>query len=102
MEDFGSRPVDGSNPLRFPDELKNALEKATVSFYVATSKKGELESFRKPMNAVIENKKIRHAHMPNITEQIMGEPKTSFKRITGTNSRMKGKTSIYESIGVKG
>jgi leucyl aminopeptidase (aminopeptidase T) len=73
MEDFGSRPDDGSAPLPFPAPIAQAMqdESVKVSFYVATTKKGELQSFRQKMLDLAENKKIRHAHMVNVTEEIM-------------------------------
>ncbi|MFP4401239.1 MAG: aminopeptidase [Candidatus Woesearchaeota archaeon] len=72
MEDYGKRDSKGINPLRFPDEMKDAILSSTVSIYCAGSMKNELKSFRKPMlEAVEKNEKLRHAHMPGITEQIM-------------------------------
>lgn len=72
MEKFGERPDDGSNPLKFPEEIAKELADADVSFYCAQGKAGELQSFRKPMIKVVEaNKKLRHAHMPGMNEELM-------------------------------
>lgn len=72
MEEFGERPDDGSHPLAFPDEIGGELAKADVSFYCASGKKGELQSFRTPMLSVVEaNPKLRHAHMPGIDDTLM-------------------------------
>ncbi len=72
MEDFGDRPDDGSTPLPFPKEIGEAMEDgAKVSFYCARGKKGELQSFRTPMIHIAEKQKLRHAHMPNITDLLM-------------------------------
>ena len=72
MESFGVRPEDGSNPLKFPDFLKEALSQTDVSFYVATCMPGELATFRSPMiKAVVANRNLRHAHMPDIDEKLM-------------------------------
>ncbi|HPW45865.1 MAG TPA: aminopeptidase [bacterium] len=73
MENYGSRPDDGSTPLRFPDEIADTLKNCTVSIYVAQGKKGELESFRIPMLKIVEEMKIRHGHMPNFIEAMMGQ-----------------------------
>lgn len=73
MEDFGSRPEDGSAPLAFPDEIGTALSQTQVSFYLAGGKMGELKSFRIPMLKIVENSIIRHGHMPNFTEEMMGQ-----------------------------
>jgi aminopeptidase len=72
MEDYGVRPEDGSNPLNFPEIIGEALKTANVSFYCAAGKKGELKSFRIPMLDIVEaNKKLRHAHMPGISQLLM-------------------------------
>lgn len=72
MEDFGERPNDGKNPLKFPAVIGAALKTADVSFYCASAKKGELQSFRMPMTKIVdENKKLRHAHMPKIDRVLM-------------------------------
>ena len=73
MENFGDRSEDGSNPLKFPKNIiGKAMDAADVSFYCASAKKGELASFRTPMNRhVEESSKLRHAHMPGITQLLM-------------------------------
>ncbi|MGV8121815.1 MAG: aminopeptidase [Candidatus Xenobiia bacterium LiM19] len=72
MEDFGVRPDDGSTPLPFPKEIGEAMEDgAKVSFYCARGKKGELQSFRTHMIHIAEKQRLRHAHMPNITDLLM-------------------------------
>ena len=73
MEDFGNRPDDGNNPLKFPEHIiGKALDTADVSFYCASAKKGELSSFRTPvMKHTQTNPKLRHAHMPGITRLLM-------------------------------
>lgn len=67
MEQFGKRPI------KFPQEIGEALSQAQASFYVAQSVKDELFMFRKPMFSIIDAKRIRHAHMIGINEQIMKE-----------------------------
>jgi len=72
MEDYGVRPDDGSNPLVFPEVIGAEMADADVSFYCASGKKGELQSFRIPMiNFVEKNAKLRHAHMPGINDTLM-------------------------------
>jgi aminopeptidase len=66
MEDFGARPIP------FPRKIAKALEAADVSVYAAQGAKGELQTFRQPMLAVIDdNPKLRHAHMIGISARIM-------------------------------
>jgi len=68
MEDFGRRP------LRFPEQIGQALTRANIAFFAAQDVKGELQTFRGPMLEVVEaNKNLRFAHMGGINEQIMKE-----------------------------
>lgn len=72
MEDFGPRPDDGSTPLPLPDEIVEALGGADVSFFAATSKKGEVQTFRLPLiKVVLASDRLRHGHMPGITDELM-------------------------------
>ncbi len=72
MECYGDRPEDGSDPLKFPDIMGDALKEANVSFYCADARKGELKSFRTPMLECVEaNKKLRHGHMPKVDKLLM-------------------------------
>ncbi len=73
MEDFGARSEDGKAPLRFPSEIGEAMSGAQVSFYIAQGKPGELQSFRIPMIAKVEEHEIRHGHMPGFTEIMMSQ-----------------------------
>ncbi len=72
LEHYGDRPDDGSNPLRLPDEMVEALEDADVSFFAASGKKGEVGSLRLPLtDLVLASKTLRHAHMPGISDELM-------------------------------
>jgi aminopeptidase len=72
MDEFGDRPDDGSRPLQFPGIVGQALRSATVSIYAASSKRGELKSFRNPMlDRVESNPALRHAHMLDVTQEVM-------------------------------
>lgn len=73
MEDFGPRPTDGVNTIKFPEKIGEALSQAQVSFYIAQGKKGELQTFRMPMLKVVEQKNLRHGHMPGFTEIMMSQ-----------------------------
>jgi len=72
MEDFGPRPEDGKNPLPFPKQIDDALKTAQVSFYIAAGKPGELQTFRMPLTRKVDEYRVRHAHMPNFIEKMMG------------------------------
>jgi leucyl aminopeptidase (aminopeptidase T) len=72
MEDYGARPPDGSDPLKFPAEIGEYLKGSQASIYAADRFKGELESFRNPMLRLIESLgHVRHAHMPAIKDELM-------------------------------
>lgn len=72
MEDFGTRPEDGSTPLPFPSAIAQAMEQSDISVYAATGKQGELASFRIPMIGVVQNSgRIKHGHMPDVTEEAL-------------------------------
>jgi aminopeptidase len=72
MEDFGDRPDDGSDPLRLPEAIIEALRETEVSFFAATGKKGELATFRWPLYRLVQaTPGLRHGHMPGISDEIM-------------------------------
>ena len=67
MEDYGSRPM-----LELPEPIRQALERADASIYAGQPKAGEL-AFRRALTAVVDRRKIRHAHMVSISRQVMCE-----------------------------
>jgi aminopeptidase len=72
LEDFGERPEDGSRPLELHEVIAAALGAADVSFFAATGKKGEVGSLRLPLiDVVYDTPKLRHGHMPGISEELM-------------------------------
>lgn len=73
MENFGPRPQHGRAPLRFPGEIRGAMANAQASFYIASKRPGELSSFRVPMTVAVEKYKLRHAHMPGFTQEMMSQ-----------------------------
>ncbi|MFH1830834.1 MAG: aminopeptidase [Pseudomonadota bacterium] len=73
MEEIGSRPEDGIDPQIFPKAIEIAMSNAQASFYMAGEREGEGSSFRRPMVAAIKKHKLRHAHMPGLTREIMSQ-----------------------------
>jgi len=72
LEHYGDRPDDGSNPLPLPAAIVEALQHGDVSFFAATAKKGEVGSLRLPLtDLALASDRLRHAHMPGITDQLM-------------------------------
>src|SRR6266404_5959917 len=63
----------GQRPLQFmPEMILEDLSMSQVSIFAAQSQPGELTA-RREMTAVVDQHKIRHAHMVNINRQIMLE-----------------------------
>ena len=67
LEDLAPRPLTA-----FPEAIAAAMRRATVSCFAASAQPGELKA-RIAMTAVANEKKLRHAHMVNITPRIMRE-----------------------------
>jgi aminopeptidase len=67
LEDLAERPLKD-----LPPEIIEDLETSQVSMFAVQAQKNELHS-RMQMTDVVNRKKIRHAHMVNINQQIMME-----------------------------
>lgn len=67
IEDYTERPSP-----EMPKQILDDLAKSQVSIYCAKAGTGELKS-RIQMTSVVNKNKIRHAHMVNISKQIMCE-----------------------------
>jgi leucyl aminopeptidase (aminopeptidase T) len=65
LEDVAPRPL-----TEMPKPVLDDLETSEVSIFAAQAQANELRS-RMQMTAVVTRRKIRHAHMVNITKQIM-------------------------------
>ncbi len=64
-------PSYGGRPLKqMPDGLREAILKATVTFFVAGAREGELATLREPFLKLIKAK-ARHAHMVGVSNEIM-------------------------------
>jgi aminopeptidase len=67
LEELAPRPLTD-----LPPEIANDLETSQVSIFAVQAQLNELRS-RMQMTAVVNRRKIRHAHMVNINHQIMLE-----------------------------
>ncbi len=67
LEECARRPITD-----LPAPIAEALETADVSCFAAGALPGEL-AMRIPMTAIVNRRKIRHAHMVNISPRIMRE-----------------------------
>src|SRR5438270_3409292 len=67
LEELAARPLSG-----LPTEIAEDLETSHVSIFAVQVQTNELRS-RMQMTEIVNRRKIRHAHMVNITRQIMLE-----------------------------
>ena len=67
LENYAPRPLTG-----MPEAILKDLANSQVSIFCAQTQRGELGS-RIQMTAVVNNHRIRHGHMVNISRQIMLE-----------------------------
>jgi aminopeptidase len=65
LEELAPRPLD-----HMPAPILAELEKSQVSIFAAQAQRGELRSRMEMMN-VVNQRRLRHGHMVNITKEIM-------------------------------
>ncbi len=95
IEDYAPRPIK-----EMPGEILEDLRKSSVSIFAAAAHEGELKS-RIEMTAVVNEKKIRHAHMVNISKRIMLDGMTAdFKKIDELSQRLIEKARKAKTIKV--
>ncbi len=83
LENYSSRPLGD-----MPKPILEDLAQSQVSIFCAQSQTGELTS-RQQMTAVVNKHHIRHAHMVNITRQIMLEGmRADFREIDEHSQRL--------------
>lgn len=83
MEDYGPRPM-----LTLPEPVRAALERTDVSIYAGQPKTGEL-AFRRALTAIVDRRKIRHAHMVSISHRIMCEAmRADFNEVDAISQRV--------------
>ena len=83
LEDHAARPL-----LHMPQPVLDDLETSQVSVFAAQAQTGELAS-RMEMTAVVNRRRIRHAHMVNINRQIMLEGmRADFGRVDELSRRV--------------
>lgn len=93
---YGERPLDN-----FPQSIKEEVKKATATIWTAHSVKGELKTVRVPFfeNAVVGG---RHAHMVNITEEIMERAMgADYEKIAAFTEKINSKAKGSDVIRIK-
>ena len=82
-ENYASRPSPN-----MPERILEDLAQSQVSIFAAQSQRGELAA-RRDMTAVVDRHHIRHAHMVNITRQIMMEGmRADFREVDALSERL--------------
>jgi len=82
-ENYGSRPSP-----QMPKLILDDLAQSQVSIFAAQSQRGELAA-RRDMTEVVDRRHIRHAHMVNITRQIMMEGmRADFQDVDALSQRL--------------
>ena len=83
LENYADRPT-----RNMPQNILDDLATSQVSIFAAQSQPGEL-AMRRDMTAVVDRHHIRHAHMVNITRQIMLEGmRADFREIDALSQRL--------------
>jgi aminopeptidase len=83
LENYAARPL-----AAMPKAILEDLAQSQVSIFCAQSQTGELTS-RIQMTAVVDRHRIRHAHMVNITRQIMLEGmRADFREVDALSQRL--------------
>ena len=83
LEELARRPL-----VSLPQEIQEDLETSQVSLFVVQVRPNELHS-RMQMTAVVNRRKIRHAHMVNINRQIMLEGmRADFRKVDEISTKV--------------
>jgi leucyl aminopeptidase (aminopeptidase T) len=93
LEDYGERPM-----LELPAPVQKAFERADVSIYAAQPQPGELAS-RREMTAIVNRRRIRHAHMVYMTPRIMAEGmRADFDVVDAISTRVRDRAVKAERV----
>ncbi|MFI5144928.1 MAG: aminopeptidase [Ignavibacteria bacterium] len=93
LEDYSPRPI-----LEMPQEILDDLAKSQVSIFAANAHTGELKS-RIQMTTVVNEHKIRHGHMVNISKKIMMEGmRADFYKVDELSQKILEKAKRAKSI----
>ena len=83
LEDLSPRPLAG-----LPQEIADDMETSDVSIFAVRVQPNELKS-RMEMTAIVNRRRMRHAHMVNINRQIMLEGmRADFNRVDALSSKV--------------
>jgi aminopeptidase len=93
LEDYGDRPM-----YELPQPARDAFERSEVSIYAGQPKPGEL-AFRREMTAIVNRRRMRHAHMVSISPRIMAEGmRADFEEVDAIGTRVRDRAMKTERI----
>ena len=96
LEDYGTRPMRS-----LPKEIESAIPEASVTFWAAESREGELYTLRHPFMKIA-LRYARHGHMPSIKTRLMEEGMCSdYKQIAKVTEELYEIVKDAERIDVK-
>jgi aminopeptidase len=96
LEDHGNRPMQN-----LPKEIESAIPEANVTFWATESRKGELETLRRPFMKIA-LKYARHGHMPSVKRRLMEEGMCSnYRQIAKLTEKLYETVKDAEKIDVK-
>lgn len=86
---------------KLPEQIEEEAEEATITFFVAQTVKGELDTVRMPFfNAGVQGG--RHAHMMGLTKEILERGiNVDYERIAGFTEKLHKRVQRAEEIRVK-
>jgi aminopeptidase len=93
LEEYGDRPM-----LELPQPVRDALERSEVSIYAGQPKPGEL-AFRREMTAIVNRRRMRHAHMVSVSPRIMAEGmRADFEEVDAISTRVRDRAVKAQRI----
>jgi aminopeptidase len=93
LEDYGDRPM-----YDMPQPVRDAFERSEVSIYAGQPKPGEL-ALRREMTAIVNRRRMRHAHMVSVSPRIMAEGmRADFEEVDAISTRVRDRAVKAERI----
>ena len=93
LEDYGPRPM-----YELPSPVREALERSQVSIYAGQPKPGEL-AYRREMTAIVDRRRMRHAHMVSVSPRIMAEGmRADFEEVDAISTRVRDRAVKADRI----
>jgi leucyl aminopeptidase (aminopeptidase T) len=93
LEDYGNRPM-----FELPQAVRDTFERSEVSIYAGQPKPGEL-AYRREMTAIVNRRRMRHAHMVSVSPRIMAEGmRADFEEVDAISTRVRDRAAKAERI----